>query len=70
MVNSKWYIKLFFTNHLPATSGDSATYEWAYDEYPEVAESLTTFEESRTDRTGGVHTGTCVVNAYEVDEDE
>ena len=41
-----------------------------YDEYPQLAQSLATLEESRTDRAGGVDAGSCVVNAYKVNQNE
>lgn len=54
----------------PDESSDNCTDEWTYDEYPKLLKSLTTLEESWADRTSWVNRSTCVVNTYEVDEDE
>ena len=57
-------------DELPDESSAGATYEWTNDEYPELAESLATLEESRTDGASRVNAGARVVDAYEVDEYE
>ena len=54
----------------PAEGCDDAANKWSYDEYPKFRESLATFEESRTDRTGWVDRGASEVDAYEMDENQ
>ena len=55
---------------LPANGCDDAADEWTYDEYPQLREGLTTFEECWADRTGWVNRGACELDAYEVDENQ
>ena len=54
----------------PDAGGEGSTYEGTYDEYPELLEGLTTFEDGGSDGACGVDAGARVVDAYEVDEHE
>ena len=58
------------TYALPQQGSDGTAYERSSDEYPNLCQCITTFEEGRTERTGRVDAGARVVDAYEVDEDE
>ena len=68
--NQPLLVFLAACKELPDESCEHTTTERSADEYPQVFQRGATLEESRADGTSGVNAGACVLDAYEVDEDE
>ena len=61
---------LAWFDHLPDEGSKTTTHEWTNDEYPNLRECSTTFEECRTEGTSWIHGSASVVDSYEVDENQ
>ena len=54
----------------PESGRHGSTDEGSYNEYPKLAQGLTTFDESGAERTCRIYTGTGVVDTNKVNEDD
>ena len=70
VVSANGKILFLAINDLPAGGCYDSADEGANDKYPELCKSLASFEEGRTDASGGVDASASVVDAYQVDENE